>query len=217
MMPQALLTNEERAMSNLLNGVHHTARPTWKLKETIEFYGDALGLRLVHLISARGWGPEGHPDFLHFFFDSGKGSTIAFFYYLGTDRPEYLRPRAEMAFRAAHTAWRVDTRAELVSWKEKLEARGVDVSAYTRHEVIESIYFKDPNDYELEITTQLRAFGEPDSTDARLTLQAAIEAEAAARAAGGRVQDIDTIWRRKGVLVEKLVQSLRLAGGQGCT
>ena len=75
-----------------LDGVDHTARPTWKLRETIEFYRDVLGLPLVHTISARGWGAPGHPDFLHFFFDAGKGATIAFFYYIGTDRPERYRP-----------------------------------------------------------------------------------------------------------------------------
>jgi catechol 2,3-dioxygenase-like lactoylglutathione lyase family enzyme len=62
-----------------ISGVHHTARPTWKLSETVHFYRDLMGLPLVHAISARGWGPEDHADFLHFFFDSGNGSTIAFF------------------------------------------------------------------------------------------------------------------------------------------
>ena len=41
-----------------LSGVDHTARPTWKLRETIEFYRDTLGLPLVHTISARGRGPR---------------------------------------------------------------------------------------------------------------------------------------------------------------
>src|SRR5205085_8215540 len=50
-----------------LHGVDHTARPTWKLRETVEFYRDVLGLPLIHTISARGWGAPGHPDFLHFF------------------------------------------------------------------------------------------------------------------------------------------------------
>ena len=44
-----------------LNGVDHTARPTWKLNETVEFYRDILGLPLVHAISARGWGPPRPP------------------------------------------------------------------------------------------------------------------------------------------------------------
>jgi len=56
-----------------LHGVDHTARPTWKLRETVRFYRDILGLPLVHCISAKGWGreKENHADFLHFFFDSG--------------------------------------------------------------------------------------------------------------------------------------------------
>ena len=53
-----------------LHGVDHTARPTWKLRETVHFYRDILGLPLVHCISAKGWGreKENHADFLHFFF-----------------------------------------------------------------------------------------------------------------------------------------------------
>ena len=99
-----------------LKGVNHTARPTWKLKETVEFYRDVLGLPLVHTISARGWGPATHPDFLHFFFDSGNGSTIAFFYYLGSEPPAELKERPYMrpvpedhVFDASHTAWAVDS------------------------------------------------------------------------------------------------------------
>ena len=61
-----------------LHGVDHTARPTWRLKETVTFYRDILGLPLIHTISARGWGPSTHPDFLHFFFDSGKGFRCAY-------------------------------------------------------------------------------------------------------------------------------------------
>ena len=119
--------------SLVLKGVDHTARPTWRLRETITFYRDVLGLPqppggrlretitfyrdvlglpLIHTISARGWGPATHPDFLHFFFDSGKGSTIAFFYYLGSSEPaglgreKHAKPWPEdHVFDATHTAW----------------------------------------------------------------------------------------------------------------
>src|ERR1700746_3629940 len=124
-----------------LDGVDHTARPTWKLRETIEFYRDVLGLPLVHTISARGWGAPGHPDFLHFFFDAGKGATIAFFYYIGTDRPDRYIPEDHHFYMATHTAWSVPSSEELHKWKETLEARGLTVSPYTRHEILESIYF----------------------------------------------------------------------------
>ena len=94
------------ALSPVLRGVDHTAHPTWKLRETIEFYRDIMGLPLVHAITAKGWGreKEQHADFIHFFFDAGKGALIAFFYYIGTKQPPELAvPRGYMAM-ANHTA-----------------------------------------------------------------------------------------------------------------
>ncbi|WP_245220088.1 VOC family protein [Pusillimonas caeni] len=191
-----------------LHGVDHTARPTWKLKETVEFYRDTLGLPLIHTISARGWGPETHPDFLHFFFDSGKGSTIAFFYYLGSQEPGNMKDRpgqppvpSDHLFDATHTSWLVDTKEELLAWKEKLEGKGVEVSSTTAHEVIESIYFRDPNGYFIEITRKLRPVDQVDAADAALTLEAAIRLEAEAAAQGVDAKSIDAVWNKKAHLL----------------
>jgi catechol 2,3-dioxygenase-like lactoylglutathione lyase family enzyme len=191
-----------------LRGVNHTARPTWKLKETVEFYGDVLGLPLVHTISARGWGPATHPDFLHFFFDSGNGSTIAFFYYLGSEPPAELKERPYMrpvpedhVFDASHTAWAVDSVGELEAWRVRLQSKGIEVIE-TRHETIESIYFRDPNGYFIEITLQLRPLNRVDAMDAGLTLQAAIEREEEAARRGTRLTAIDEVWTRKAQLLE---------------
>ena len=188
-----------------LSGVDHTARPTWKLRETIEFYRDTLGLPLVHTIAARGWGPESHPDFLHFFFDSGNGSTIAFFYYLGEPRPQErpLMPPTpdDHVFDATHTAWLTDSAEQLLAWKDMLEAKGVEVSSTTQHEVIESIYFRDPNGYFIEITVKLRELQSLDARDAALTLEAAIIAEQTASDHPGQVRQIDTVWQEKGRLL----------------
>jgi catechol 2,3-dioxygenase-like lactoylglutathione lyase family enzyme len=194
-----------------LRGVDHTARPTWKLKETVEFYRDILSLPLIHTISARGWGPKTHPDFLHFFFDSGKGSTIAFFYYLGSEMPAAMKQRGpeqapipeDHIFDGTHTGWLVDSVEELRAWKQRLESRGVKVSAETTHEVLESIYFRDPNGYLVEITRKLRPLNRIDEVDAALTMQAAIELEAR----GQRVSSIDAIWNRKAELLEKRIAS----------
>jgi len=192
-----------------LRGVDHTARPTWKLRETIEFYRDKLGLPLVHVISARGWGPATHPDFLHLFFDSGNGSSIAFFYYLGSEEPAALAGHAarlpfpdDHVFDATHTAWLVDGVEELQAWKQRLEAQGLTVSVETQHEVIESIYVRDPNGYFIEFTRKLRALGDTDAMDAALTLQAALEAEDAAKRDGRKVTSIDEIWARKPALLD---------------
>jgi catechol 2,3-dioxygenase-like lactoylglutathione lyase family enzyme len=185
-----------------LYGVDHSARPTWKLRETVTFYRDVLGLPLIHTISARGWGQPGHPDFLHFFFDAGNGATIAFFYYIGTERPERYMPEDSYFYSASHTAWGVETMEQLVQWKETLEARGLTVSNYTRHEGLESIYFRDPNGYPLEVTLRLRDVEAIDAKDAELTLEAAMQIEEEARAANQKLTDIDTIWRRKAKIVE---------------
>jgi catechol 2,3-dioxygenase-like lactoylglutathione lyase family enzyme len=190
-----------------LNGVHHSARPTWKLKETVEFYRDKMGLKLVHAVSARGWGPANHPDFLHFFFDNGAGGTIAFFYYLGDKQPEHLVHRPEYDSDAIHTAWKVDTRAQLEAWRARLENHGVAIMYQIEHEVIESIYFRDPNGYYLEIAFPLRGFLAIDSIDAAITLQAAIDEEARSVAKGETLTKIGPIWRAKGEYVAQLLQA----------
>ena len=51
-----------------------------------------------------------------------------------------------------------------------------------------------------------------DAADARLTLQAALEVEDELRAGGDRLRDIDTVWRRKGKLVEELLSGSPTAG-----
>jgi len=188
-----------------LVGVHHTARPTWKLKETVAFYRDVLGLKLIHCLVAKGW-PEGHPDFLHFFFDSGNGSTIAFFYYLGTDRPPELVPQATPMHTATHTAWNCGSAEELAAWQAHLEAKGWPVFYRIRHEVVESIYMSDPNGYMVEIGFPTREFVDLDGQDATLSMQAAIEMDEARKAAGQKLDSITTIWQRKGELVAQHVK-----------
>jgi catechol 2,3-dioxygenase-like lactoylglutathione lyase family enzyme len=186
-----------------LRGVDHTARPTWKLRETIEFYRDKLGLPLVHAITAKGWGRENerHADFIHFFFDGGNGGTIAFFYYIGTEQPkELVVPRGYMAM-GNHTAWRVETEAELLAWQARLQAMDIQVSQAVRHEILESIYFRDPNFYPLEITRPLRAVERADRIDAALTIAAALEL-----ADAGSWTDIEQLWRSKAQHVARYVE-----------
>ncbi len=192
---------DNRARQLKLNGVHHSARPTWKLKETVEFYRDVLELELCHAICARGWGPDDHPDFIHFFFDSGQGSTIAFFYYLQTEKPADNVEPGSYVYNSVHTAWRVETREELIGWKKKLEGKGFEVMQVL-HETIESIYVTDPNGYAIEIAWQTRDLNVYDATDAGLTLAAAIAIEGEAKR---RVTSVEEIWQRKAALVDDFI------------
>jgi len=188
-------------MNLKLNGVHHSARPTWKLRETFDFYHRALGLPLVHCVAARGWGPDDHPDFLHFFFDSGAGSLIAFFYYIGTRQPEKLVHLPRYDHDASHTAWRVETREEVLAWRRRLESVGVEILYQIEHEVVESIYFRDPNGYYLEIGCPVRNVTELDARDAMATMEAAFAIEAA----GEPIHGIEQVWRKKGDLVQAVI------------
>ena len=203
---QPLNSGELEQLNKLaLNGVDHTARPTWKLRETVEFYRDRLGLDLVHAIAAKGWGDETHPDFLHFFFDSGKGSKIAFFYYLGDDQGQPDKFKADMHhfFTATHTAWAVDTLDELNAWKERIRNAGVQVTEIMKHEVLESIYCIDPNGYLFEITLMDRQPEPIDMRDANLSIEAAMQLEDELKE-NEFVNNIEQVWQRKAKLVAAL-------------
>ncbi len=188
-----------------LHGLHHTALPTWKPKSTVRFYREILGLKVRHAITAKGWGPDNHPDFLHFFFDAGNGSTIAFFYYIGTEpRPDLTGPRGFLGL-ARHTAWTAESPEELRAWRDHLRKHGVQVSEEIEHETIRSIYFRDPNGYPLEITLQARPLDRADIRDAELTIDAMCETFGD----HDKKATIEDMWRRKGAMVRTLVEEAR--------
>lgn len=201
------LPRTQEQLANLdklvLKGVDHTARPTWKLRETVEFYRDRLGLDLVHAIAAMGWGDETHPDFLHFFFDSGKGSKIAFFYYLGEDQGIQEKYKSDLHhfYTATHTSWAVESVEEITAWKNRIRAAGVPVTEIIKHEVLESIYCFDPNGYMFEISLMDRQPEFIDMRDANLTLDAAIQLEDEKKQ-GNSFTSMEQIWQRKVDLVE---------------
>jgi catechol 2,3-dioxygenase-like lactoylglutathione lyase family enzyme len=176
-------------MTSKLDGVHHAAFVMWKPEETIRFYRDILGFPVIHCITAKGWGQEGHADFVHVFFDAGHDNVMAFFYYFG-ESPRDERSR-DYIDNGRHTALRAGSRAELEVWRERLHAHGVNVSPLIEHEVIASIYFTDPNGYPMEITAQLRPFDARDREDAKLTIDAFLDAVRAG-------EDANRMWQRKG-------------------
>lgn len=117
--------------------------------------------------------------------------------------------RDDYRYRASHTAWRVTSREDLLAAREKIEAAGIEIKYQIRHEVIESIYFDDPNGYSLEITWQVRPFGQVDLDDAARTMDAAVALENAR----GQTPftKIDQVWSGKaGKLAEEFEQAKTL-------
>ncbi len=188
-VPDVVLPPELAALR--LKGVDHLAWVTWKPEETVRFYRDVLGLPLVHAITATGWVSETFPDFVHFFFALGNGDHLAFFYYFGL--PEEEQP-GDLMHRSRHLALHVDTEQELLDWRARLKAHGVRVTPPLAHELLESIYFDDPNGIQLEITRPLRAFAAIDARDAELTLRALSDVTRNGK------PTVEEMWRRKGEL-----------------
>lgn len=170
---------------HLVRGVDHAAFPTFDPAGTVTFYRDVLGLPVVHSICAAGWGPEDHPDFIHFFFDIGNGDRIAFFYYFGLERPERLDRGDSFAqfgsdvpeyfVRSRHLALHVDSEEALLEYRRRLDASSWPVEMQLQHETIESIYTHDPNGYFFEITRALRPVTPQEDLDANLTIDALVD------------------------------------------
>lgn len=177
-------------MSNLQNehlvrGVDHAAFPTFDPAGTVRFYRDTLGFPVVHSICAAGWGPEDHPDFIHFFFDIGNDDRIAFFYYFGLEQPESLGKgdayarfgpeTPEFFVRSRHLAIHVDSEEHLLEYRRRLDGSTWPVEMQIQHETIESIYTHDPNGYMVEITRALRPVTPQEDLDANLTIDALVD------------------------------------------
>ena len=168
-----------------VKGVDHAAFPTFDPAGTVRFYRDVLGFPVVHSICAVGWGPEDHPDFIHFFFDIGNDDRIAFFYYFGTEpynttgrrgRLRGLRPGGPDYFiRSRHLAIHVDGYEDLTEYRRRLDDSQWPVEMQIQHETIESIYTHDPNGYIVEITRAMRPVTPQEDLDANLTIDALLD------------------------------------------
>jgi catechol 2,3-dioxygenase-like lactoylglutathione lyase family enzyme len=170
---------------HFVRGVDHAAFPTFDPAATVRFYRDVLRFPVVHSICAAGWGPENHPDFIHFFFDIGNGDRLAFFYYFGLDRL-HAAPRGdayaafdasvpEFFVKSRHLAIHVDSEEHLLEYRRRLDASDWPVEMQIKHETIESIYTHDPNGYLFELTRELRPVTPQEDLDANLTIDALLD------------------------------------------
>jgi catechol 2,3-dioxygenase-like lactoylglutathione lyase family enzyme len=189
-----------------VKGVDHTAFPTFDPVATVHFYRDVLKFPVVHSICAAGWGPERHPDFIHFFFDIGNSDRIAFFYYFGFEPPAGVGTAGDVYARFAddvpeffinsrHLAIHVDNEEDLLEYRRRLDESQWPVEMQVMHETIESIYTHDPNGYMIEITRALRPVTPQEDLDAALTVDALLDV------ASGPEPTMDKLLTRKAELI----------------
>lgn len=177
---------EDLTGRHLVSGVDHAAYPTFDPAATVRFYRDVLGFPVVHSICAAGWGGEGHPDFIHFFFDIGCGDRLAFFYYFGLPKPDFAQgvgdaharfPDGTPSWfvRSRHVALHVNSSEHLMEYRRRLDSSEWQVEMQIQHEVIESIYTHDPNGYLVEITRAIRPVTPQEDLDANITIDALVD------------------------------------------
>jgi len=129
---------------------HHIAYRCKDAKETVAFYTKYLNMNFMLAIAEDRVPSTKEPDpYMHLFLDAGNGNIFAFFELpnspeMGKDpnTPEWVQ----------HIALQVENTEQLLEAKRYLEANDIEVIGPTNHEIIQSIYFFDPNGHRLELT-----------------------------------------------------------------
>ena len=120
-----------------LEGIDHVAIGVRDVERSAKWYTEVLGFERFH---EGAWG--GVPTFV------GKGNTgIALF-------PATVNAKSVSTgrqIRLLHLAFRAD-RENFLAAQRELEARGIKIE-FQDHEISHSIYFRDPDGHQLEITT----------------------------------------------------------------
>lgn len=132
-----------------VKGIHHVAYRCRDTRETVDFYRDLLGMEFKLAMAENKVPSTGEPDpYMHVFMDAGRGNVLAFFELpnspeMGRDEntPEWVQ----------HIAFEIGSFDELMEYKNRLEAAGLDVLGPTNHGIFDSIYFFDPNGHRLEL------------------------------------------------------------------
>ena len=132
----------------MIKGLHHNAYRCRDSEETRRFYEDFLGLPLVQALRIRESKSGRRTDALHTFYRMDDGSCLAFFE--APDMPFEFKPQHDYDL---HIALEVKPEV-LLPMLEKGEAAGIETRGVSDHGFIDSIYFRDPNGYVIELTAK---------------------------------------------------------------
>ena len=153
----------------MIKGLHHNAYRCRDSEETRRFYEGFLGLRLAGALHIKESMTKRRTDVLHTFYEMGDGSYLAFFE--APDRPFEFKDQHDYDL---HIALEVDPDT-LKRMFEKGKAEGRETRGVSDHGFIDSIYFRDPNGYVIELTAKkpnhARAM-DPATNGARAILEA---------------------------------------------
>lgn len=132
----------------MIRGLHHNAYRCRDSEETRQFYEDFLGLPLVGALSIGETKTGRSAHALHTFFQMDDGSSLAFF-----EVPDQAFEFKEQHDFDLHIALEVP-HDQLEPMMQKGREAGIDTRGVADHGFIDSIYFRDPNGYVIELTAK---------------------------------------------------------------
>ena len=132
----------------MLKGLHHNAYRCRDSEETRRFYEDFLGLPLVNAFEIKETKTGRPTRTLHSFYEMDDSSCLAFFE--DPDHPFDFKNQRDYDL---HIALEVEP-ADLHVMLAKGKAAGIDTRGVADHQFIDSIYFRDPNGYVIELTAK---------------------------------------------------------------
>jgi catechol 2,3-dioxygenase-like lactoylglutathione lyase family enzyme len=146
----------------VIKGLHHNAYRCRDSEETRQFYEDFLGLPLEAAFEIAETKTGRTTKALHSFYRLDDGSFLAFFEV--PDSPFEFKPQHDYDLHIALEVSRSDMQSMMAKGKE----RGMEVRGVADHAFIESIYFRDPNGYVIELTSKVPDYDQRMVEQARL-------------------------------------------------
>ena len=132
----------------MIKGLHHNAYRCRDSEETRKFYEDFLGLKLANAFEIETTQTGRKTEVLHSFYEMGDGSFLAFF-----EVPNMNFKFKQQHDFDLHIALEVSS-AVLREMFEKGKSSGIETRGIVEHKFIDSIYFRDPNGYVIELTAK---------------------------------------------------------------
>ncbi len=132
----------------MIKGLHHNAYRCRDSEETRKFYEDFLELPLAGTLEIEQTMTGRKTSLLHTFYRLGNGSYLAFFEV--PDRPFEFKEQHDYDL---HIALEVEPE-ELTARFEQGKAAGMEIRGISNHGFVESIYFRDPNGYVIELAAK---------------------------------------------------------------
>ena len=129
----------------MIKGLHHNAYRCRDSEETRAFYEDFLGLPLTNTLDLGDTKTGRATHTLHTFYRLDDGSCLAFFE--TDDFPFEFKKQHDYDLHIALEVAPESLQPMLVKGRE----RGIECRGPSDHGMIESIYFRDPNGYVIEL------------------------------------------------------------------